>query len=88
MTEFVKLRSIVLGLALAGSVAFIAAADEAKPDEASQSDQNMSIGEATDNMVEDAGKVGEKAKEIGSDTAEGAEDAYDSTKEALQEATE
>jgi len=88
MTEIFKLRSILVSFVLAGSVAFAAVADEAKPDEAIQSDQDMSIGEASDNMVKDAEKVGEKTKEIGSDAADGAEDAYDSTKKAVQEATE
>jgi hypothetical protein len=88
MTEMFKLRSILMSFVLAGSVAFAAVADEAKPHEANQTDQDMSIGEASDNMVKDAEKVGEKAKEIGSDVADGAEDAYDSTEKAMREATE
>ena len=88
MTELTKLHTFVLGFILAGSVAFAAGADEVKTPEVGQSDQNMSVEEATDNFVEDAGKVGDKAKEIGSDIAEGAEDAYDASKEAVQNATE
>jgi hypothetical protein len=88
MTEMFNLRSILVSFVLAGSVAFAAVADEAKPDATNQSDQDMSVGEASDNMVKDAEKVGEKAKEIGSDVADGAEDAYDSSKKAVQEATE
>ncbi len=88
MVDLCKLRSVVLGLFLAGSMAFAAAADEAKPDAGAQSDQDMSVGEATDNLVEDAEKVGDKAEEVGSDIAEGVEDAFDSDKESNQEATE
>ena len=88
MTEMFNLRSILVSFVLAGSVAFAAVADEAKPDATNQSDQDMSVGEASDNMVKDSEKVGEKAKEIGSDVADGAEDAYDSSKKAVQEATE
>jgi len=81
-------RSVALGAILTAGLAFSAAADEAKPEDAGNSGQGMSVGEATDNMVEDAGKVADKAKEIGSDIAEGAEEAYDSAKEAVEEATE
>ena len=51
-------------------------------------DQDMSVGEATDNLIEDAEKVGDKAEEVGSDIAEGVEDAFDSDEESEQEATE
>ena len=86
--ELFRLRSLVLGFVLAAGIAFAAAADEAKPDEGVQSDQDMSVGEATDHLVEDAEKVGDKAEEVGSDIAEGVEDAFDSDKESNQEATE
>ena len=84
MTSLSRFRSVALGAVLTAGLAYSASADEAKPEDASQSNQNMSVGEATDNMVEDAGKVADKAKEIGSDIAEGAEEAYDSAKEAVQ----
>ena len=88
MTALFKLRALAVGIVLAGTLAFAAAAQEAKSTGASQSDQDMTIGEAADNFVEDAGKVGEKAEEVGSDIVEGAEDAYESTKKAVQDATE
>jgi len=88
MIDLLHIRSVALGALLTMGLAFSAAADEAKSEDAAQSDQNMSVGEAADNMVEDAGKVGDKAEEIGEDIAEGAEEAYDSAKEAVQGATE
>ena len=78
---------MVLGFLLAGSMAFSAAAGEANSDEASQS-EDMSVGEAADNMVEDAERVGDKAQEIGSDIAEDVEDAFESDEKPEQEATE
>jgi len=83
-----KLRTIVLGFVVAGGIAFAVTAEEMKTPEVSESDQNMSLDEAADNFVEDAGKVGDKAEEIGDDIAEGAEDAYDSAAETVKDATE
>ena len=88
MIIFLKLRTIVLGFVLSGAVALAAAAQEAETPEADQSDQNFSLDEAADNFVDDAGKVGDKAEEVGDDLAEGAEDAYDSTKKVIQDSTE
>lgn len=88
MTDLLKLRTVFLGLVLAGSVSLAAAAEEAKSTEAGDSDQSMSVDEAADNFVEDSKKVGDKAEEVGSDIAEGAEDAYDSAKEAVEDAAE
>jgi heme oxygenase len=45
-------------------------------------------GRAADNFVEKLKKVGEKAEEVGGDIADGAEDAYLSTKEAVQDTAE
>ena len=83
-----QLRALVLGSVLACAVAFAATAEDAKAPQTDQSDQNFSLDEAADNFVEDAGKVGDKAEEVGDDIAEGAEDVYDSTKKAVQDATE
>ena len=88
MSETIKLPTIVLGIVLAGGIAVGASAKDVKVPEASQSDQNFSLDEAADNFVVDAGKVGDKAEEVGDDIAEGAEDAYDSTKKVIQDATE
>ncbi|MEM7170899.1 MAG: hypothetical protein AAF530_12070 [Pseudomonadota bacterium] len=49
---------------------------------------DMSVEEAVDNFKEDAGALGDKASEVGSDIADEAEDAYDSAKESVEEATE
>jgi len=78
---------LLLGLAMAAGLSFAASAgnDDATFEEG---DQNMSVGEATDNMVEDSKKVGDKAVELGQDAADEAEKAYDSTKEAVESATE
>jgi hypothetical protein len=88
LTDLLKLRTVFLGLIVAGSVSLGAAAQEAKSTEAGDSDQYMSVDEAADNFVEDSKKVGDKAEEVGSDIAEEAEDAYDSAKESVQDATE
>ncbi len=48
---------------------------------------DMSVEEALDNMGEDAGKVGDKAEEIGSDIADEAEKAYDGAKEEVEESS-
>ena len=88
MIIFLKLRTIVLGFVLSGAVALAAAAQESETPEADQSDQNFSLDEATDNFVDDAGKVGDKAEEVGDDIADEAEDTYDSTKKVIQDATE
>ena len=88
MTQLIKPRSVLLGFVLAAGMAFAAAAEEAKTTETDTSDPDFSLEEAGDNFVEDAGKVGDKASEVGSDIAEGAEDAYDSAAEAVKEATE
>ena len=83
-----RIFAVVLGLSLAGGMALAAAAEEAKSDQASQSDEDMSVGEATDNLVEDAERVGNKAEEIGSDIAEGVEDAFESDKKSEEDAAE
>ena len=88
MTNFSKLRTVVLGFVLAGGIAVTATAEDVKVPEAGQSDQNFTLDEAADNFVEDAGKVGDKAEEVGDDIAESAEDTYDSTKKVIQDATE
>lgn len=88
MTELLQLRAILMGLVVAGGVTLAATAEEAKSPEAGDSDQYMSVDEAADNFVEDSKKVGDKAEEVGSDIAEEAEDAYDSTKEAVEDAAE
>lgn len=88
MIEVFKPRSIVLGFVLAAGIAFAAGAEEAKTTETDSSGQSFSLEEAGDNFVEDAEKVGGKASEVGSDIAEGAEDAYDSAAETVKEATE
>ena len=88
MTRVITPRSVLLGFVLAAGLAFGAAAEEAKTSETDKSDPNFTLEQAGDNFVEDAGKVGDKASEIGSDIAEGAEDAYDSAAEAVKEATE
>ena len=88
MTDVFKPRSILLGFVLAAGLAFTAAAEEAKTSETDTSDPDFTLEQAGDNFVEDAGKVGDKASEIGSDIAEGAEDAYDSAADAVKEATE
>jgi len=86
--HLIKPRSVVLGIVLAAGLAFAAAAEDAKTTETDTSDDSFTLEKAGDNFVEDAGKVGDKASEIGSDIAEGAEDAYDSAAEAVKEATE
>lgn len=88
MTELSKFRTLILGLFLAAGVSVAAVAEEAKSTEASESDQYMTLDEAADNFVEDSKKVGDKAVEVGGDIADGAEDAYDSAKEAVEGATE
>lgn len=88
MTRLIKPRSVLLGFVLAAGIAVAAAAEEAKTPETDKSDPDFTLEEAGDNFVEDAGKVGDKASEVGSDIAEGAEDAYDSAAEAVKEATE
>ena len=84
----IHLRTLVLGSVLACAVIFAAAAEDAKAPQTDQSDQNFTIDKAADNFVDDAGKVGDKAEEVGNDIAEGAEDLYDSTKKAVQDAAE
>jgi len=84
----IQLRTLVLGSVLACAVTFAAIAEDEKAPQTDQADQNFSLDEAADNFVEDAGKVGDKAEEVGDDAAEGAEDLYESTKKAVQDATE
>ena len=86
--EIHRSRTFALGLVLAAGLSFAASAGNEEPTEVDPSEQDMSVDEATDNLVEDAGKVGDKAIEIGEDIAEGTEDAYDATKEAVQDASE
>jgi len=88
LTHLIRLRSILLGIFLATGTGLAAVAEEAKTTATDESDENFTLEQATDNFVEDAGKVGDKASEIGSDIAEGAEDAYDSAAETVKEATE
>lgn len=77
--RFTALRSrLPLGCVLA--VALSCAAYAAN-EESTDSSEDMSVGEAADNIVDDSKKVGDAV-------VEGAEDAYDSTKEAIEEATE
>ena len=88
MIKWLKPRTIVLGFILAAGVVFVSVADEAEAPEASQSGEDFSLEKAGDNFIEDAGKVGDKAEEVGEGIAEGAEDAYESTKKVIQDATE
>ena len=88
MAHSIRLRSILLGSVLATGMGLAAVAEEAKTTATDKSDEDFSFEEATDNFVEDAGKVGDKASEVGGDIAEGAEDAYDSAAETVKEATE
>jgi len=86
--QIVQLGSkLFLGLALATGLAFAA---NAGSEEATfkEGDQNMTVDQATDNMVDDAKKVGDKAEEVGDDIADEAVKAYDSTKDAVEKATE
>ena len=77
----------LLGLIVAAGLAVTANAgnDDATYQEG---DQNMTVEQATDNFVDDSKKVGDKAEEVGEDIADEAEKAYDSTKDAVEEATE
>jgi len=77
----------LLGLAMAAGLAFAA---NAGSEEATyqQGDQNMTVEQATDNLVDDSKKVGNKAEEVGDNIADEAEKAYDSTKDAVEKATE
>ena len=84
----IHLRTLVLGSVLACAVIFAAAAEDAKAPQTDQSDQNFTLDKAADNFVDDAGKVGDKAEEVGKGVADEAEKAYDSTKEAVEKATE
>ena len=73
-----KRHRLLLGCVLAVSMSCAAyAANE----ESTDSSEDMSVGEATDNLVEDSKKAGDAV-------VEGTKDAYDSTVETIKDATE
>ena len=78
--------SLVLKAGCLATVMMALAALPASADEASS--QDMSAGQAIENMGDDAEKVGDKAVEIGEGAAEAAEEAYDAAAEKAEEAYE
>jgi len=87
MIALSRIRLLFLAMALSGTFAANAAAEDAKTKQPESSNQDTSASEALDKMGEDAKKVGEKAEEIGDDVAKSAGEGYDAAKEAVEKDT-